>query len=171
MACAFISTSTASTGEFTTPSNAPTPRSPPAITAARRSSGDAINSGAATDGDMVAWNTLVSLSQAVASAGNEAARTAAYMRTRGLNPDGTNNPNFEAFVDATNYVDYLMVNFFMGNNDWPHRNWYADRLRGPDSQGFVFHMWDAETTMGMSSDLNTNRLGVSDSAAAPLRGA
>ena len=131
---------------------------------------DAINSGAATDGDMTAWNTLVSLSQAVASAGNESARTAAYMKARGLNADGTDNPNFQAYVDATNYVDYLMVNFLMGNNDWPHRNWYADRLRGPASQGFVFHMWDTETTMGLSSDLNTNRLGVSDNAAAPYAG-
>lgn len=131
---------------------------------------DAINSGAATDGDMVAWNTLVSLSQAVAAAGSESARTAAYMKARGLNPDGTDNASFDAYVDATNYVDYLMVNFFMGNNDWPHRNWYADRLRGSESQGFVFHMWDAETTMGMSSDLNTNRLGVSDNAAAPYAG-
>jgi hypothetical protein len=131
---------------------------------------DAINSGAATDGDMTAWNTLVSLSQAVAAAGTESARTAAYMKARGLNADGTDNPSFQAYVDATNYVDYLMVNFFMGNNDWPHRNWYADRLRGPESQGFVFHMWDAETTMGLSSDLNTNRLGVSDNAAAPYAG-
>ncbi len=131
---------------------------------------DAINSGSATDGDMTAWNTLVSLSQAVAAAGNESARTAAYMKARGLNADGTDNPSFEAFVDATNYVDYLMVNFFMGNNDWPHRNWYADRLRGPESQGFVFHMWDAETTMRMNSDLNVNRLGVSDNAAAPYAG-
>jgi hypothetical protein len=128
---------------------------------------DAINSGAATDGDMVAWNTLVSLSQAVASAGNESARTAAYMKVLGLNPDGSDNASFDTYLDASNYVDYLMVNFFMGNNDWPHRNWYADRLRGPDSTGFVFHMWDAETTMLLNSDLNTNRLGVSDGAAQP----
>ncbi|WP_428303709.1 lamin tail domain-containing protein [Lacipirellula sp.] len=128
---------------------------------------DSINSGAIVDGDMTAWNTLLSLSQAVASAGSETARTAAYMKVLGLNADGTDNAGFDTYLDATNYVDYLMVNFFMGNNDWPHRNWWASRMQGPESQGFVFHMWDAETTMGLGSDINTNRLGVSDLVAAP----
>ena len=128
---------------------------------------DAINSGAATDGTMDTWNTLQSLSNAVGSAGTEAARTAAYMRVLGLNANGTDNPAFDNYLDATNYVDYLMTNFYGGNNDWPHRNWYASRRRGPETQGFVFHNWDFETSLGLTSGVTTNRLGVTDGAAAP----
>ena len=126
---------------------------------------DAINTGEVLDGSIAAWNTLVSLSQAVASASTEAARTAAYMRVLGLNPNGTDNSSFETYLDAVNYADYLMVNFYSGNNDWPQRNWFAARRKVPDSQGFVFHMWDAEWTLGLQSDINTNRLGVTVRAA------
>jgi hypothetical protein len=128
---------------------------------------DALNTGTAVDGDLTAWNTLVSLSQAVASASSESARTAALMKVLGLNPDGTDNPNFDAYLDAKNYADYLMLNFLVGNNDWPHRNWYAARQRGPESQGFVFHAWDSEWTLGLGADVNVNRTGVSDLVAAP----
>jgi CotH kinase protein/Lamin Tail Domain/Chitobiase/beta-hexosaminidase C-terminal domain len=129
---------------------------------------DATNSGDPVDGNMTAWNTLVSLSQAVSSAATEAAKTAAYMKVLGLNPDGTDNASFETYLDAVNYADYLMVNFYGGNVDWPHRNWYASRLRGPDSQGFVFHNWDFETALDLAgSSVNTNNTGVTAGAAAP----
>ena len=116
---------------------------------------------------MDAWNTLQSLSNAVGSAGTEAARTAAYMRVLGLDANGADNPAFDNYLDATNYVDYLMTNFYGGNVDWPHRNWYASRRQGPETQGFVFHNWDYETTLGLTTDVNVNRLGVADGAAAP----
>src|SRR5690606_38728548 len=116
------------------------------------------------------WNTLVSLSQAVSSASGESNRLAAYMRVLGLNPDGTDNPAYETYQDVNNYIDYLLINFYMGNVDWPHRNWWAIRERTPDSTGFKFATWDAETTMGLgfgSAAVTVNRLGVSDGAAEP----
>jgi hypothetical protein len=128
---------------------------------------DALNTGTVNSGSIDAWNTLVSLSQAVSTAANEAARTAAYMRVLGLNSNGTDNPTFDAYLDAANYVDYLMVNFFTGNNDWPQRNWWASRQRGPESTGFKFHMWDAEWTLDLNADVNINRLGVSTLVAQP----
>jgi hypothetical protein len=129
---------------------------------------DATNSGDPVDGTMDTWNTLVSLSQAVSSASTEAARTAAYMRVLGLNPDGTDNASFETYLNAVNYADYLMTNFYGGNVDWPHRNWYASRQRGPDSEGFVFHNWDFETALDLAgSSVNTNNLGVTAGGAAP----
>jgi len=133
----------------------------------RKDQWDAINSGAASDGTMDAWNTLVSLSSAVQSASTESARTAAYMRVLGLNANGTDNPSYETYLDAVNYVDYLMTNFYGGNVDWPHRNWWAARRRVPDSQGFVFHNWDFETSLGLTSGVTTNRTGVFEGAAAP----
>lgn len=131
---------------------------------------DAINSGAANSGSLDAWNTLVSLSQAVAAATGEANKTAAYMRVLGLNPNGTDNPAYDTYLDANNYIDYLMLNFYVGNADWPHRNWWAVRERTADSTGFKFVTWDAETILGLgfgSVDVNVNRINVSDGAAAP----
>ena len=39
----------------------------------------------------------------------------------------------EDYLDVDNYADYLITNFYGGNSDWPHKNYYAGRLRGPDS--------------------------------------
>ncbi len=60
-----------------------------------------------------------------------------------------------ARVDLTNYVDYLIANWYAGNTDWPNNNWMATahaRLsadpgnRNPDGR-FIFHVWDAEATL------------------------
>lgn len=133
-----------------------------------KSQWDAINDGSPVDGNLAAWNTLNSLSQAVSAASTEAARTDAYMKVLGLNPDGTDNPSFETYLDAFNYVDYLLLNFYGANVDWPHRNWYAARRQGPDSEGFFLHSWDYETALDLAgSSVNTNNLSASVEAAAP----
>lgn len=68
-------------------------------------------------------------------------------------------PAYEAlqdYVDLADYVDYLLVNFWAMNGDWPQRNWVATahaRLSAdfadvnPDLQ-FRFHSWDAEAVLG-----------------------
>ena len=113
---------------------------------------DGINSGRATnEGSTAPWNTLVNLVEDITSADDEAARTEAFMRARGLNPDGTNNPGWESYIDIDNYIDYLLVNWYSGNNDWPHKNYYCGRARGPESEGFKFFGWDAEWSLFMNS--------------------
>jgi len=50
------------------------------------------------------------------------------------------------------FIDYMLVNLYAGNTDWPRHNWYAARNRmGPvsldttdDTAGFHFFSWDAE---------------------------
>lgn len=131
---------------------------------------DAINTGTSNSGDLTAWNTLAALSQNVASASTESAKTAAYMRVLGLNPDGTNNPAYATYLDAENYIDYLLVNFYVGNSDWPHRNWWAVRDRSDESTGFKFITWDAEASLGLGfgdTGVTVNRINVSDGAAIP----
>ncbi|MEZ6098066.1 MAG: lamin tail domain-containing protein [Pirellulaceae bacterium] len=128
---------------------------------------DAYNSGSAINGTTAAWNTLVSLSRNVANATTESARTAAYLRVQGLNPDGTNDPNQESYVDVVNYIDYLIVNDYGGNSDWPFKNWYAARRRGPESQGFVFHVWDYEWVLGLRSSVTTNTVNDTRGVAEP----
>lgn len=128
---------------------------------------DAINDGSPTDGDLDAWNAMVDLAQQAGS-GSSSSRAAAYQRLQGANPDGSNNPAYEDYLDIDNYIDYLMVNFYGGNVDWPHRNWYAVRERGVDSTGFKFVSWDAESTMNLfGSNINTNRLDANVEAAQP----
>jgi hypothetical protein len=47
------------------------------------------------------------------------------------------------YMDIDNYIDYMLLNFYGGNDhDWyPHHNWIAGRKRQPGSK-FQFFMWD-----------------------------
>ncbi|MCP5112995.1 MAG: hypothetical protein GY953_19380, partial [bacterium] len=45
-------------------------------------------------------------------------------------------------VDLPAFADYLIVNHFGGNTDWPYKNWYATREQ--DGGKWRFHSWDAE---------------------------
>ena len=58
-------------------------------------------------------------------------------------------------VDLRNYADYLLMNWYTGNTDWPQNNWMATAHArnsadpadvNPDGR-FIFHNWDAETTL------------------------
>jgi hypothetical protein len=57
----------------------------------------------------------------------------------------------------------MILNFYVGNSDWPHRNWYAGRNREGD-QGFQFYPWDTETAL---SNVNADRTGVDNAVARP----
>ena len=128
---------------------------------------DAISDGKVIDGTGTAWTQLNQLARDVQQASDENARRAAYQRILGNHPDGTNDASLETFLDLDNYVDYLLVNFYVGNQDWPQRNWYASRRRGAESTGFKFHSWDAETAMNLGNDVHTNRLSVDFEVAEP----
>lgn len=78
---------------------------------------------------------------------------------QGNNADGTRNPGYPVLLDVTNYIDYLIVNLWGGNWDWPWKNWWAGRDRSPESTGFKFYTWDYENTTGNNLDrspLNKN---------------
>jgi hypothetical protein len=46
-------------------------------------------------------------------------------------------------VDIPNFIDYMILNQFGGNQDWPQNNWFASRRRA-DGEKWQFHSWDAE---------------------------
>ena len=107
------------------------------------------------NGDSSTWNQMLSMCRQAQNS-NEA-----YQRLQGSNPDGTPNPAYPNLLDVTNYIDYLIVNLWGGNWDWPWKNWYAGRDRSVDSTGFKFYCWDYENTMGNNlgrSPLNKNAL-------------
>lgn len=90
-----------------------------------------------------------------------------YYCLQGLNPDGTRNLNYPVLLDVDNYIDYMLMNFYVGNGDWPGHNFYASAPLGPDGTGYKFYSWDAEFSLGLSSDLYVNRMQVYTLAARP----
>ena len=102
---------------------------------------DAINSGDISEGTMDAWNSLISKCQAGVGT------IAAYQELQGKNPDGSRNPLYPDLIDMENYIDYIIINMWGGNNDWPWRNYWVGRNRTEDSDGFQFYCWDYEGTM------------------------
>ncbi len=121
---------------------------------------DAISNGSATNGDKNAWNTLVSRARAGLSSNT------AYFSLCGKDPDGTPNPALETFIDPVNFADYMITNLYLGNTDWPNKNYWMGRRR-VDATGFKFYMWDSEWSLDLRSSVNENRLGVNVGIAEP----
>ena len=56
-----------------------------------------------------------------------------------------------AVIDIDNFIDYMLVNFYGGNTDWPHHNWYTGRHRTTGM--WRFYSWDAEHVLkGLTED-------------------
>jgi len=122
-----------------------------------KESWDAINQDSVPDGNYDAWNRLLAMLN------EDVSDNEVYQRLQGNGPDGTRNPDYEDLLDVENMIDYMILNFYVGNNDWPHRNWWAGRDRD-NGDGFQFYPWDTETAL---SSLNTNRTSVNNAVARP----
>jgi len=94
-----------------------------------------------SQGDRTALNQARSVCQ------EAAVSLEAYQRLQGKNPDGTDNPDYPHLLDVPNYIDYMIVNMWSGNWDWPWNNYWLARKRTADSTGFKFFCWDAEDIM------------------------
>jgi hypothetical protein len=103
---------------------------------------DAFNSDELVDGDANAWNTMFGIANAGIT--NDLAYT-----------------NLSQYLNIPNFIDYMMMNFYAANTDWPGHNWNAARRRVMGA-GFHFFSWDAEWTFGIGNDVNTDRTGISD---------
>jgi hypothetical protein len=92
------------------------------------------------DGDGASWNTMFDLARR----------------------DLAQNANYEAlggWLDIPHFVDYMILNIYGGNEDWPHNNYNAVRHRSPGA-GYKFISWDAERIL---EGVNVNRSTVSGS--------
>lgn len=122
---------------------------------------DSLNSGTPTEGTTQAWDRMLSImTKGLANNTN-------YFGIQGRNPDGTRNPALTNYLDVDNMIDYMIVNLYGGNNDWPSKNYWVARRRGSESTGYKFYMWDSEWTLGLRSDLSTDRTTVSEGVATP----
>jgi len=72
-----------------------------------------------------------------------------------VSSDPTNLAKYDSLcdvLDVDNFITYLISNWYGGNTDWPHKNWYAtSRSNHPDGR-WRFHTWDAEHAM--DKDIN-----------------
>lgn len=89
---------------------------------------DVLKGGEIVDGDDRAWRMLMR----IAHASIEAPET--YARV-------------EALLDIDNFIDYMILNHYVGNENWDYGNWYAARKRAPGGK-FRFFCWDMESILG-----------------------
>jgi len=106
---------------------------------------DAVNSGEVKNGSLAAWNSFLSQVRTASTLSD-------YQKLKGLRADGTADPSAIAYLDATNYIDYMLLNIWGGNWDWPNKNFWFGRDRTGASGGFKFYLWDFENTMGNNRD-------------------
>ena len=120
---------------------------------------DAISNSQPSSGTLQAWNRMLQLLGSVAN--NDQ-----YLAVQGKNPDGSDNPELVQYVDVDNVIDYMIVNSWVGNTDWPHKNWWIgfDRV---ESTGFKYYMWDSEWSMGLRSTVSTSVVTVANGVAQP----
>lgn len=90
------------------------------------------------DGTMDAWNYLLG------AVNGQIFKNELYFPLVGRNPDGSLNPALPAWIDPVSLCDYMLINFYGGNNDWDHHNWAAGRNRKNPGSGFIFFCWDSE---------------------------
>lgn len=73
--------------------------------------------------------------------------------SRALTPNRFDYAAIAELVDIENFIDYLIVNQYVGNWDWPHNNWYASRHRVEGGK-WQFHSWDAEAAFQQGTAVN-----------------
>lgn len=88
---------------------------------------DVINEGEVVDGGIAAYNTMRNFSNL---------------------QDPVQYEAFQSYLDLTQFIDYMLLHFYAGHQDWfNNKNWYA--LRPKDgSRGFIYVPWDGEMILG-----------------------
>ncbi|MBW7992486.1 MAG: hypothetical protein FVQ84_21065 [Planctomycetes bacterium] len=69
--------------------------------------------------------------------------------------DPANMAKYEALLqklDIDDFITYLLANWYCGNHDWPHKNWYATHRNHPDGR-WRLHSWDAEHSVEGGNDV------------------
>lgn len=85
---------------------------------------DAINKGQAQGGSLARYNTMASIS-------------------RGNITSNAVYETLQTHLDLDSFIDYMLLNFYIGNNDWDGNNWRAAGM-GPTGVPFHYFPWDSE---------------------------
>ncbi len=106
---------------------------------------DAMTHNGIRDGDNVAWDKMVAVAKGDLS-------TRAQYELMG------------EYLDIDHFIDYMIINIYGGNADWPHNNWNAIRRRAAGA-GYLFYCWDSERTLERSGVDQTGVTGPMNSTA------
>jgi hypothetical protein len=93
---------------------------------------DVINSGTAVDGRTTEWSRLNSMAN----------------RSTISTPEGY--AEIREILDVDNLIDYMLLNFYVGNWDWDGHNWRSGRKRA-DGEKWIFFPWDSEFAIAPNS--------------------
>ncbi len=110
---------------------------------------DIVHIGELQSGTLDAWNKMFSFASS-----NNMSNYANYQKLAGM-------------LDLTNFVDYLIVNFYANTWDWPQNNWVAAR-ECVDGGLFRFYLWDAEGAFGNGNAVNYDIISWVYSSGSPI---
>ena len=74
--------------------------------------------------------------------------------------DMANPANYQALADVLdleNFIAYMISNYYVGNTDWAHQNWYATYNRVAADGRWRYHSWDPEHCMENTNQDVTNK--------------
>jgi hypothetical protein len=91
---------------------------------------DVVNGGKALEGDLNAWSELISFFSR-----SDLRDETLYERASGL-------------IDLESYTDHMILNIWVQNHDWPHKNFFAAKPRRPNAK-WTFICWDGEFGFGL----------------------
>jgi hypothetical protein len=97
----------------------------------------------ASDGTLEMWSALTSTVASISGV-DSVADYEIYQAVQGKNPDGTRNAALPCLLDVENFIDYMLLNFYNGNQDWDYHNWIACKNNAKPEEGFRFFAWDSE---------------------------
>lgn len=69
----------------------------------------------------------------------------------GINNQTEYNTLVTQYLDLDPFINYMLVNFWAGNTDWAHKNYYVGRNHY-DGSLFRYYSWDAEHVLKGSGD-------------------
>jgi hypothetical protein len=75
--------------------------------------------------------------------------------------------NLKQKLDVPDFIDYLLANFYIGNGDWDHKNWYASHNRFDPAGRWRWHMWDGEHIMDDGTNMAPQNVTTKNTAMAP----
>jgi autotransporter-associated beta strand protein len=88
-------------------------------------------------GDAVKWNAML-----------------AFLRTNNLAVASV-YAQAQSYIDTVNVADYLVVNTYAAQGDWPNNN-YVTACERSDTGRWRFYVWDAEMSCGLSTGRATS---------------
>ncbi len=112
------------------------------------------------EGDSEAWHALWDIT---VNEGYGDTHPDNYNRVRGLNPDGSRNPEYPVYLNVTNLAVYMIATHFTADSDTPANTGgmannlaaFRDRIDGDGLRdGFLWNRHDAEHSLGMGGGYN-----------------